>query len=130
MYAFATLASKIGDAVVDFDHGFGSNKYHPDGEPAIELQYWRKHPNLHGWMHHLYINKGGQSQSFNGDAVRLTLEDIDRLEKDVQAKALPMTSGFFFGASVDEDSYDDLNFIDKARNALKLGLAVYYTSSW
>lgn len=135
-YAFATLAEKIGDAVVDFPHSFGRHsKYSPGAEPAIQLAYWRKHPNLHGWMQRLYHAKGGRPPSddgyaFNGDAVRLTLEDIEQLAKDVEADALPPTSGFFFGESSAEDKRTDEEFIEAARNALGLGLAVYYTSSW
>ena len=36
-----------------------------DGNDAIELHYWRKHPNLHGWMESLYYEKGGTAGSFN-----------------------------------------------------------------
>lgn len=28
-------------------------------EEVSELHYWRKHPNLHGWMEQLYREKGG-----------------------------------------------------------------------
>ena len=31
-----------------------------NGEDAYtEIAYWRKHPNLHGWMEDLYYKKGG-----------------------------------------------------------------------
>lgn len=138
-YAFATLAEKIGDAVVDFPHSFGISKYDINAQPAIQLAYWRKHPNLHGWMQRLYLAKGGKppredgmggGYCFNGDAVLLTIEDIEQLAKDVEAEALPPTSGFFFGQSQPEDRRTDEEFIEAARNALALGLAVYYTSSW
>ena len=34
-------------------------------EEANELHYWRKHPDLHGWMEELYYSKGGASDCFN-----------------------------------------------------------------
>ena len=36
---------------------------------AKEIAYWRKHPDLHGWMENLYREKGGREKSFNGDLV-------------------------------------------------------------
>lgn len=117
MYAFTTR-TKI--EVVDFDA--------PDA--AKQLHYWRKHPNLHGWMEALYRAKGGEGENFNGDCVWLDLADLDRLEAAVKGKALPQTEGFFFGKSKPEDADDDLRFIGKARAAIKRGLYVFYTSCW
>ena len=45
-----------------------------------EIAYWRKHANLHGWMHRLWESKGNQG-SFNGDELELTWEDLDQLEQ-------------------------------------------------
>jgi hypothetical protein len=102
----------------------------------IEIAYWRKHPNLHGWMEQLWQTKGCQRDndddlSFNGIELELTWEDIDMLENDIREGALPGTSGFFFGDPAD-DYYreDDLNFIKEARSQLFLGLKVFYNSSW
>ena len=96
----------------------------------IEIAYWRKHPNLHGWMENLYRAQGGEGD-FNGDELELTREDIDRLEQDVIEGRLPATSGFFFGDPSD-DYYreQDLAFIKEARAQLFLGLRVFYNSSW
>lgn len=95
-----------------------------------ELHYWRKHPNLHGWMQNLYDMKGGTSDSFNGDCVVLDSEDLDNLEADIKEGNLPDTSGFFFGNSNGEENEDDLKFIEEARRAIADGLTVYYTSWW
>ncbi len=35
-------------------------------EKPRELAYWRKHPNLQGWMRKLWIEKGNAGD-FNGD---------------------------------------------------------------
>ena len=96
----------------------------------IEIAYWRKHPNLHGWFEQLYREKGGEDQ-FNGVEIELTREDIDSLEQAVLDGDLPATSGFFFGdASDDYYREQDLEFIREARAQLFLGLKVFYNSSW
>ena len=97
-----------------------------------EIAYWRKHPNLHGWMQQLWESKCGTGE-FNGDELELTWEDIDRLEQDIQSGAVAQldTRGFFFGDPAD-DYYreQDLDFVKKARAELFLGLRVFYNSSW
>ena len=95
-----------------------------------ELAYWRKHPDLHGWMEQLYRKKGGAETSFNGDTVLLTEEDIDNLKIAVLTGRLPSTSGFFFGDSKQEINFADLEFIEKAKQAIKEGYTIYYDSSW
>lgn len=95
-----------------------------------ELHYWRKHPNLHGWMEDLYRRKGGQADVFNCVNVQLTKEDLNALEKVVKREALPPTQGFFFGESSPEDKEGDLQFIQEARRAIDDGFDVFYTSWW
>lgn len=96
-----------------------------------EIAYWRKHPNLQGWMEQLAEKKELEYSSFNGVELELTWEDLDELERAVTHSRLPETTGFFFG----EDSNDyyrehDLQFIREARAELFLGLKVFYNSSW
>ena len=78
-----------------------------------QIFYWRKHPNLHGWMERLYEAKGG-SQNFNCVPVRLNAADLDALEQAVRHKALPETSGFFFGVSDGSEMEADLHFVRKS----------------
>lgn len=92
--------------------------------------YWRKHPNLHGWMERLYREKGGQDESFNCVPVELTLDDLKRLEDDIRADMLPSTSGFFFGASDGSERDEDLAFVEQARAEIAAGKAVFYSSWW
>jgi hypothetical protein len=106
-----------------------------------ELAYWRKHPNLQGWMENLWQEKGcpgkpdednqlGMSD-FNCIPVELTHEDLDNLENAIKNRHMPETTGFFFGQ--DSDDYymeKDLEFISKAREALDSGLHVEYNSWW
>jgi len=105
-----------------------------------EIAYWRKHPNLHGWMERLWDSKGrpgfseesaDRDPTFNGVELELTYEDLDALERAVTHGQLPSTQGFFFGNEAD-DYYreNDLNFIKNARAELFCGLKVFYNSSW
>ena len=96
-----------------------------------EIAYWRKHPNLHGWMERLAESKNVQYNTFNGVELELTWEDLDELERAVTHGQLPSTQGFFFGNEADELYKEhDLEFIKKARAELFLGLKVFYNSSW
>ena len=98
---------------------------------ARELAYWRKHPNLHGWMERLAESKNLDYGSFNGVELELTWADLDALEQAVTHKQLPSTSGFFFGNDSDERYREsDLAFVKAARAELFLGLRVFYNSSW
>ena len=108
----------------------GYSDYDKPVEAVEEIAYWRKHPDLHGWMEQLYRKKGGTEKSFNGDPVLLTEEDIDSLKIAVLTRTLPSTSGFFFGASKQEINFADLEFIEKAKEAIKEGYTIYYDSSW
>ena len=102
----------------------------PKVTKPLEIAYWRKHPNLHGWFERLYRERGGEGD-FNGDELELTNEDLDRLEADIKASQLPETTGFFFGDPSDDYYRDsDLAFIKEARSYLFLGLRVFYNSSW
>jgi hypothetical protein len=96
-----------------------------------EIAYWRKHPNLHGWMERLAEQKKLSYDSFNGIEMELTAEDLDELERAVTHRQLPTTSGFFFGNNSDQHYYDqDLAFIKAARTEMFMGLKVFYNSSW
>lgn len=103
-----------------------------EGNETSDVAYWRKHHDLHGWMERLYRSKGGTKESFNCVAVRLTLEDLAKLESDLMSSALPETTGFFFGVNPpDEDSLrEDLVFVAKARTEITMGREVYYDSWW
>ena len=101
-------------------------------EALEELAYWRKHHDLHGWMERLYRAKGGTKESFNCVPIRLSMDDLNKLENDVLNNTLPETQGFFFGTNPpDEYSREqDMLFIAKAKIAITAGDAVYYDSWW
>tara|TARA_Y100000004_G_scaffold39003_1_gene41903 strand:+ start:216 stop:623 length:408 start_codon:yes stop_codon:yes gene_type:complete len=111
-------------------------------EDEMELAYWRKHPNLQGWMENLWHEKGcpdGNEETansmfgsdFNCVDLELTLEDLDALEQSLDESALPETAGFFFGNdSSDHYAEADRDFIVQARAAIKQGYKVVYSSWW
>jgi hypothetical protein len=119
MYASIIPATELKGKEVDFPIEMGH-----------ELFYWRKHPNLHGWMESLYRVKGGAADSFNTVNLNLNIEDLNNLEEVINNKVLPETSGFFFGESDPKRKEEDLKFIRKAKKALKHGYAVVYSSWW
>ena len=125
MYAWRVKAE---DAIGDFEVASEGDGY----SKVEEFFYWRKHHDLHGWMENLYREKGGTKESFNCVKVRLTKEDLDALQHDLLNGTLPETTGFFFGTNPpdDESLKDDLKFIQKARDIIAEGDAVYYDSWW
>ena len=102
------------------------------GDTATEICYWRKFNALHGWMEDLYRQKGGSKESFNCTTVRLTANDLDRLEMDTGNNKLIPVNGFFFGAQeiFPEDLESVGDFVKMARQALADGKAVFYDSWW
>ena len=138
MYAYAAAREgqyrEYWDGATLDKEGQSSN---PNVGKPLEIAYWRKHPNLHGWFEQLWRAKGSPGVSedtdhmFNGIELELTKEDLDSLEAAVKEGQLPNTKGFFFGDPSDNYYYeDDLNFIKEARANLFLGLKVFYNSSW
>lgn len=97
-----------------------------------ELSYWRKHSALEGYMHILWREKDNH-QTFNKEKLYLSSQDIDDLEVAVKGNRLPKSHGFFWG----EDSRHNkelkattIQFIEDARDALRAGHKVVYTSWW
>ena len=96
-----------------------------------KLAYWRKHPDLQGFMETLYYMKGGKEDVFNCCPVLLEEADLDLLERKTRLRELPRTEGFFFGTSqYPEDDKATLEFIAKARKAIREGSYVAYDSWW
>ena len=99
-------------------------------EERRRLHYWRKHPNLHGWMAGRYYEKGGSDDDFTVNTVELTAADINALERAILGKTLPQTTGFFFGETTGEEREDDLEFIRKAREEFAKGRTIAYYAWW
>ena len=143
MYAY--VAAKAG-AQADYDEGMAWDKekgamVNPSVTEPREIAYWRKHPNLHGWMQRLWVRKTNEAGvvdddpdragEFNGVELELTWDDLEQLEQDIRSKNLPDTSGFFFGNDADDHYREhDLKFVREAKAEAFLGLKVFYNSSW
>ena len=75
---------------------------------------------------------------FNCENLVITSEMLNELEETINNKNLPETSGFFFGQDSYEDysdpefgyKDDDEQFIKDAREAIKNGDIVEYSSWW
>ena len=118
---------------VDFETSVYDEKTeeYTDAVETVELKYWRKHPNLQGWMEYLYYSKGGEAKEFNSVNVQLTWKDLVELEHAIKNNMLPETKGFFFGNDSSKEYKDeDLHFIEDALEAIKDGDDVYYSSWW
>ena len=125
----------------------GEQKKDEDGytyyDDNIELGYWRKHPNLQGFMEELWIEKGKPNanppaegnMNFGSDFNCVDLElghyDLIKLEEAILDAELPETSGFFFGDDADEYYKEDtLEFVEQAKQAIDDGYTVVYSSWW
>lgn len=132
MYAYTAAR---GGAYRDYWDGYDFEKQSSNETQPTELAYWRKHPNLHGWMERLWEEKGypdGDGDNmFNGVELELTWDDLERLEQDILNNRLPKTQGFFFGEDSSEYYREqDLEFVRKAKADVFVGLKVFYNSSW
>jgi len=61
---------------------------------TLELGYWRKHPNLHGYIVQTFA--GGKDEC---QTIDLGPDQIRTIIAAVKARELPDTTGFFFGVS-------------------------------
>ena len=113
----------------------------PVSSTVLDMGYWRKHANLHGYIVEIFANGEDECQKINLEPENLD-QIIDALEND--AIYNEVTTGFFFGRSIfpGEEGYDeqkarDLDIFTKAKNWLTANdtsdsewRSVYYRSSW
>ena len=98
--------------------------------------YWRKNPDLHGWMEELWEQKNedfvvnNPDVQFNTVYLELTDDDLNDLESANESETLPETTGFFFGTSDASDKESNRSFIETARQAIKDEYRIYYYSWW
>jgi hypothetical protein len=134
-YAFARKGDRI-ETTEDYTYQDFDGNTHTEQRTSIsyeeenEIAYWRKHPNLQGWMEQLWREKGGEGE-FNCVDFELTAADLDQLEYDMGFNQLPETQGFFFGNNSDDYYKEaDEEFIREARQYLSDGYKIVYTSWW
>lgn len=92
-----------------------------------ELAYWRKHPNLHGYIVQTYAAGVDECQR-----IPLTLENVQEILVASEADRLPETEGFFFGASRPEDKADTKEQLEKVLAWMRQDPTrkIYYRASW
>jgi hypothetical protein len=97
-----------------------------------ELGYWRKHPNLHGYI----VENFGDGVD---DCCEIPLDEdrLNQLIEAVKTKDLPETIGFFFGESdgSEEEIKGDLKILQSALEWLLekdegVWRSVSYRASW
>lgn len=82
-------------------HGFDAN--HQRIGERFFLGYWRKHPDLHGYLVETFAEGIDECQP-----IPLTDDNIRQIIGAIERDELPKTSGFFFGTSTGDEKGNDL----------------------
>lgn len=114
-----------------------------DGFPVtatiLHLGYWRKHPNLHGYIVQNFAEGHDECQEID-----LSAENLQQLIRAIEADQLPKTEGFFFGESArpgseyfEEEKSEALEIFRRAHewlvapvNGAEESRSVNYRASW
>lgn len=92
-----------------------------------ELAYWRKHPDLHGFIVRTFANGVDDCEP-----IELSVNDLSEVLKAAESDKLPKTTGFFFGESRLEHKFDTASRLRDAIAWLKEDATrkVVYQASW
>lgn len=110
------------------------NLPHEDGyrleSKTLRLGYWRKHPNLHGYIVNTFADGVDKCQQID-----LSADDIEKIIEAVARDDLPHTEGFFFGESDGSEKDETLRIFKAALEWLGTGergvwRSVSYRASW
>lgn len=82
---------------------------YPLKEKLLMLGYWRKHPNLHGFI----VREFAEGQD-NCEPILLSEDEMRKIIQAVKDKALPETTGFFFGKSDGSEDEETIEILEKA----------------
>ena len=98
---------------------------------------WRKHSKLQEFMEQLFVEKTSLSAvELNCGELELELADIEKLEKCIEQKAMPISpGGFFYGHQFQDEAEDeyrdqDIMFCEWARREIEQGNTVIYSCWW
>ena len=121
-----------GETYYSWGHPNYTARPYPIKTTTFELGYWRKHPNLHGYIVQTFANGEDDCGS-----ISLCEERLETLIKAIEEGGLPHTEGFFFGASdcTPEERAEDLKIIKGALSWLRTDekncyKSVSYQASW
>lgn len=95
----------------------------------LELGYWRKHPDLHGFIVQNFADGEDICQPIDLDS-----DDIVTIIKAIKHDCLPKTTGFFFGESENDEAQkaEAIEIFEKALEWLVSNKwhSVEYRASW
>jgi hypothetical protein len=96
----------------------------------LSLGYWRKHPNLHGYIVETFADGADECQE-----IELSAADIRQILQAITDNALPSTEGFFFGESDGTEKLEDIQIFADALKWLEQQdqvswRSVIYQASW
>lgn len=99
-----------------------------DGQQT-EMAYFRKHSDLHGWFIDNVANGVDECQP-----IEINRTHIAEAREAVESHSLPLTRGFFFGASTQDDdevkyTLDQLRIIDSFMHKHP-SAKFFYIASW
>ena len=103
----------------------------------LEIAYWRKHPNLHG-----YIVKTFNEGEDDCRPIELTPENLNQIANAIEKNELPYTQGCFFGSSEDHEEekkenikifrdasiWLDKKLVERSQNGD--WFSIHYEASW
>jgi len=98
----------------------------------LDLGYWRKHPDLHGFIVENFANGEDTCQR-----IQLVGKDIEKIILAIREDRLPHTEGFFFGSSENdtEQKQEAIEIFEKALEWTRVDTPrefrfIYYQASW
>lgn len=128
------------DMYLDGDKFFALDFENPENIPTedgyrltnrtLRLGYWRKHPNLHGYIVNNFADGIDECKQ-----ICLSEDDIEKIIDAVARNALPHTEGFFFGVSDGSEREETLRIFRDALQWLRttepnVFRSVHYQASW
>ena len=96
----------------------------------LRLGYWRKHPDLHGYIVNTFADGVDDCKDIWLDA-----DKMRQIIEAIKGQKLPETEGFFFGKSDGSEDIESIKIFQGAIQWLekrdkKVSKNVYYQASW
>lgn len=99
-------------------------------ERSLRIGYWRKHPDLHGYIVQNFAGGVDECQEID-----LSADDLKKIINAVKERQLPHTVGFFFGTSDGSEDEETIQILERAFDWLttkepNVSRAIVYQASW
>lgn len=107
----------------------------PDTKDKVELKYFRKHSDLHGWLEDEWRaqnseNENAEWNGFNCVYMEITPPILMRLKDYLTLPEKKHYQGFFWGATDDEQWKETRELVARMEEIINSGDKVYYYSWW